>query len=203
MSRPDASRDVLDAGGAGPGDLDPFLPGTWVHRIWSTMRGNYGAAFDRLWQCPESGDEVAHVKSLRDTWQRELRNFRNFPEAITYGLENLPPHPLSLPEFRALCLRAPARAPKQQDLLPPPKADLGRLASELQRVAGAWKARKATACLEDLEQRQRAGERLTAGQLAFVKAAREARPATVVQYGEFRPIDPDCLPPGMVRDFGR
>lgn len=200
MSRPDASRDELGAGAGGPVDLDPFLPGTWVHRIWSTMRGNYGAAFDRLWQCPEGGDEAAHVKSLRDTWQRELRNFRNFPEAITFGLENLPPHPPNLPEFRALCLRAPARAPKQQDLLPPPKADLARLAGEISKVASSWKARKPTACLEELEQRQRDGEKLTAGQLAFVKAAREARPAVGVSYGEFRPIDPSTLPPGMVRD---
>lgn len=183
-----------------PGDLDPFLPGTWVHRIWSAMRGNYGAEFDRLWARPAHLEAAEHVESLRQTWQRELRCFRTFPEAITYGLENLPPRPPSLPEFRALCLRAPARPPKQQDLLPPPKADLARLAGEISKVASSWKARKPTACLEELEQRQRDGEKLTAGQLAFVKAAREARPAVGVSYGEFRPIDPSTLPPGMVRD---
>jgi len=182
------------------GDLDPFLPGTWVHRIWSAMRGNYGAEFDRLWAKPPHADPDEHVKSLRETWQRELRCFRTFPEAISYGLENLPPRPPSLPEFRALCLRAPARPPKQQDLLPPPKADLARLAGEISKVASSWKARKPTACLEELEQRQRNGERLTAGQLAFLKAARETRPAQTVSYGEFRPIDPSALPPGMVRD---
>lgn len=183
-----------------PGDLDPFLPGTWVHRIWSAMRGNYGAEFDRLWARPAHLEAAEHVESLRQTWQRELRCFRTFPEAITYGLENLPPRPPSLPEFRALCLRAPARPPKQQDLLPAPKADLARLAGEIAKVASSWKARKPTACLEDLEARQRAGERLTAGQLAFVKAAREARPTVGVSYGEFRPIDPSTLPAGMVRD---
>ena len=182
------------------GDLDPFLPGTWVHRIWSAMRGNYGAEFDRLWARPAHLEAAEHVESLRQTWQRELRCFRTFPEAITYGLENLPPRPPSLPEFRALCLRAPAQPPKQQDLLPPPKADLARLAGEISKVASSWKSRKPTAWLEDLEARQRAGERLTAGQLAFVKAAREARPAVGVSYGEFRPIDPSTLPPGMVRD---
>lgn len=178
-------------------DLDPFLPGTWVHRIWSSMRDNYGAEFDRRWQCPEGTDPEAHVRSLRETWQRELRNFRNFPEAISFALENLPTHAPSLPEFRALCLRAPARAPKQQPLLPPAKPDLARLAGEISKVASSWKVRKPTACLEELEQRQRAGEKLSAGQLAFVRAAREVRPAQTVSYGEFRGIDPDCLPPGM------
>lgn len=192
MSHPDASPEA--------GDLDPFLPGTWVHRIWSTMRGNYGAEFDRLWARPAHLEAAEHVESLRQTWQRELRCFRTFPEAITYGLENLPPRPPSLPEFRALCLRAPARPQMQQDLLPPPKPDLARLAGEISKVASSWKARKPTACLEELEQRQRNGERLTAGQLAFVKAARETRPAVGVSYGEFRPIDPSTLPPGMVRD---
>lgn len=192
MSHPDASPEA--------GRLDPFLPGTWVHRIWSAMRGNYGAEFDRRWARPAHLEAAEHVEALRQTWQRELRCFRTFPEAITYGLENLPPRPPSLPEFRALCLRAPARAPKQQDLLPAPKADLARLAGEISKVASSWKARKPTACLEELEQRQRDGEKLTAGQLAFVKAAREARPTVGVSYGEFRPIDPSTLPPGMVRD---
>ena len=51
MSHPDASPEA--------GDLDPFLPGTWVHRIWSAMRGNYGAEFDRLWARP------AHLEAAR------------------------------------------------------------------------------------------------------------------------------------------
>ena len=56
MSHPDASPEA--------GDLDPFLPGTWVHRIWSAMRGNYGAEFDRLWARPAHLEAAEHVESL-------------------------------------------------------------------------------------------------------------------------------------------
>ena len=183
---------------AQPRDLDPFLPGTWVHRIWSAMRANYGAEFDRRWQCPHGMDEEAHVENLRETWQRELRNFRNFPEAISYGLENLPPRPPSLPEFRAMCLQAPARAqPAQAPLLPPVERDRPRLAAELARAADALRKRKPTACLEEMEARVARGETLSPGQRRWLRAAQENRPPGAGMPTDFRGVDPTKMPAGM------
>lgn len=191
MSHPVASAESATA------DLDPFLPGTWVHRIWAAMRAAYGAEFDRRWQCPEGGDPEAHVASLREHWQRELRNFRTFPEAITYGLENLPARPPSLPEFRAICLRAPARAPQQQALLPPPQRDRPRLAAELARAAEALRNRRPTACLEELEAKVARGETLSPGQRHWLREAQANRPHGAAVPEDFRGVDPSKLPAGM------
>ncbi len=191
MSHPVASADRASA------DLDPFLPGTWVHRIWAAMRAAYGAEFDRRWQCPEGEDPEAHVASLREHWQRELRNFRTFPEAISYGLENLPPRPPSLPEFRALCLRAPARPPKQPDLLPPPPRDRTRLAAELGRAVEALRQRKPTACLEEMEAKVARGEVLSPGQRQWLREARANRPLGAAVPEDYRGVDPTKLPAGM------
>ena len=183
---------------AQPGNLDPFLPGTWVHRIWSAMRGNYGAEFDRRWQCPEGTDPEVHVQQLRETWQRELRCFRTFPEAISYGLENLPPRPPSLPEFRAICLRAPARAqPAQAPLLPPVARDRPRLAAELGRAVEALSKRKPTACLEEMEAKVARGETLTPGQRQWLRNAQENRPPGLAMPTDFRGVDPAKMPASM------
>lgn len=180
-----------------PRDLDPFLPGTWVHRIWSSMRDNYGAEFDRRWQCPDGTDPEQHVKQLRETWQRELRNFLSFPEAISYGLENLPPRPPSLPEFRAICLRAPARSEQvQAQLLPPAHRDRPRLAAELGRALEALQARKPTACLEEMEERVARGEKLSPGQLAWLREARANAPLRAMPT-DYRGVDPSKLPASM------
>lgn len=191
MSLPAASPDPASR------DLDPFLPGTWVHRIWSAMRAAYGSEFDRRWQCPEGEDPEKHVASLRENWQRELRNFRNFPEAIAYGLENLPPRPPSLPEFRAICLRAPARPEQvQAQLLPPAHRDRPRLAAELGRALEALQARKPTACLEEMEERVARGEKLSPGQLAWLREARANAPQRAMPT-DYRGVDPSKLPASM------
>lgn len=182
-----------------PADLDPFLPGTWVHRIWSAMRANYGTEFDLRWQCPEGTDPEAHVQHLRESWRRELRNFRTFPEAISYGLENLPPRVPSLPEFRALCLRAPGRAEQAQvPLLPPAPRDRPRLAAELGKVLEAQRQRSPTACLEEMEAKVARGEKLSPGQLAWLREARANRPGSATPT-DYRGVDPSMLPSGMRR----
>lgn len=191
MSLPAASPELASR------DLNPFLPGTWVHRIWSAMRAAYGSEFDRRWQCPEGEDPEKHVASLRENWQRELRNFRNFPEAIAYGLENLPPRPPSLPEFRAICLRAPARPAQQQDLLPAPQRDRPRLAAELGRALEALQSRKPTACLEEMEAKVARGEVLSPGQRHWLREALANRPARLSVPEDYRGVDPSKLPPRM------
>lgn len=111
------------------------LPASWVERIWLAMRATYGAAFDRQWECPAGCDPVKHVEGLKAHWARELGVYREKGEAIGYALDNLPPHPPNLIEFKAACNRLPTAAPKA---LPAPKADPERLAAQLRRL-GALK----------------------------------------------------------------
>lgn len=92
------------------------LPDRWVHHIWSCMRANYGAAFDRMWPCPPcpAGTDPAkhaaeHTSVLLAHWAKELGRFQSNKGALQYGLDNLPPHPPNLIEFKAICGRAPAR----------------------------------------------------------------------------------------------
>lgn len=108
------------------------LPETWVERIWSTMRATYGAAFDRQWQCPEGEDPERHVATLKAHWGRELSRYQQNPDAIRYALENLPPRPPNLIEFKAACNRRPDQAVPQ---LPAPKPDPQRVASALAPLA--------------------------------------------------------------------
>jgi hypothetical protein len=107
---------------------DSSLPDAWVERIWTTMRGFYGAAFDRQWECPEGIDPVQHVADLKAVWGRELRGFQQNPRAIAHGLDHLPERPPNLPEFAALCRRVPEPA---QKALPAPKVDASFVASVL------------------------------------------------------------------------
>jgi len=86
--------------------VDP-PPAPWVQRLWAEMRREYGAAFDRQWQCPAGVEPCDHVAGLMLHWARKLSQFKARPHAIRYGLDNLPPHPPSLPEFVAICKQAP------------------------------------------------------------------------------------------------
>lgn len=107
------------------------LPESWVERIWATMRATYGAAFDRQWECPAGIDPAEHVKTLKAHWGRELARYQQNPSAIRYGLENLPPHPPNLVEFRAAC----NRRPNYVKALPAPKADPARVAKMVDGIA--------------------------------------------------------------------
>lgn len=104
---------------------EPSLPDAWVERIWLALRATYGAAFDRQWQCPAGADPADHVRGLKSHWARELGRFQLAPDAIRYALDNLPPNPPNLIEFKAACNRRPDYAPPA---LPAPKADLARVA---------------------------------------------------------------------------
>lgn len=108
--------------------LPEALPAQWVEKIWGAMRAEYGASFDRQWECPAGEDPVRHVQSLKAHWARTLAGLFRRPDTIRYALDNLPPHPPNLPEFRALCNRAPEPNVK---MLPAPKADPAKVAEAL------------------------------------------------------------------------
>lgn len=97
------------------------LPDNWVERIWSTMRAFYGATFDRQWECPPGVRPEDHVRDLKAIWSRELRGFQQNPKAIAYALDHLPEFPPNLPQFLAICKRAPIFAPPALPWPKPPK----------------------------------------------------------------------------------
>lgn len=96
------------------------MPIRWIEQIWTEMRATYGASFDRQWQCPSGEDQEAHYAGLKAHWAKSLAGLVRHPQAIRYALDNLPPHPPNLPEFKALCNRSPEVT---QPMLPAPKAD--------------------------------------------------------------------------------
>jgi hypothetical protein len=134
------------------------LPAAWVERIWLAMRATYGAAFDRQWECPAGCDPATHVAGLKAHWAQELGVYLAKPEAIAYGLDNLPLHAPNLIEFKAACNRAPIPAARA---LPAPKADPDRLSATLGKLrsigAEATGARAWAFNLRERERRTRTG----------------------------------------------
>lgn len=114
--------------------LESSLPDAWVRRIWDTMRATYGAAFDRQWECPAGTTPEAHVQSLMCVWGRGLAHLQQNPQAISYGLDNLPEDfPPNLQQFKAICNRRPdVRVP----MLDAPKPDPHRVATEIGKLRG-------------------------------------------------------------------
>lgn len=172
---------------------------TLVDRIHTRLLARYGSQWINLYA-------AAKIEDVKRDWARCIWKLNG--RAIGWALANLPPDRCpNAAQFRALCLQAPdsVRADPQQKLLdgPKPAPDLRRLAGELQRLVDIRKGIKPTHCLETLEARRAAGEKLSAGQLAFLREARASRPVATVSYGEFRPIEADALPPAMREDFGQ
>lgn len=143
------------------------LPLPWVDRIFEKLTLVYGQAFLRRWQDID-------LNAVKSDWCHELAGFAEHPQAISYGLQNLPADkPPTVLEFRALCRKAPeAEVPR----LPEPKADPVRVAAELERLAPVraaasrevpgrldW-ARRIVARYED-------GERLSRTTLRFAREA--------------------------------
>jgi hypothetical protein len=143
------------------------LPERWVDRIFAVMRASYGARFDRQWECPVGIDPADFVRDLKAIWGRELARFQQSPKAIEVGLDNLPEHPPTLPEFRALCARRPDVLPRA---LPAPKNPPPQ--GVLQRVASVGQSRRdARAWAHVLRERHRRGEQLTQFQVACYEEA--------------------------------
>lgn len=112
------------------------LPERWIQSLWTELRANYGARWDRQFPaplCPPDADQVAHalahVQAIQAVWAKRLGRFQSNPNAIRFALDHLPKDPPTLPEFEALCNRRPD-AP--QKALPAPEADLQRVQQVLE-----------------------------------------------------------------------
>lgn len=85
-----------------------MLPLRWTEEILRRLSVRYGRDFLHKYE----GVDLEDVK--RD-WAEVLGGFADHPEAIEYGLKNLPDHKApNAAEFAALCRRAPE---KQQPML--------------------------------------------------------------------------------------
>lgn len=101
------------------------LPIAWVDRIFEKLSRTYGREFLSRWD----GLPLAEVK---DDWAHELAGFANWPEAIKYGLENMPADRVpTVLQFRDICRKAPAKAVKA---LPAPAADPDRVRAEIAKL---------------------------------------------------------------------
>ena len=104
------------------------IPLNWVDRIFTKLTLVYGRDFLSRWE----GVEIGSVKT---DWAHELASLGDWPEAIAYGLANLPvERPPTALQFRQICRSAP---PKASTALPEPsvKADPARVAAELAKLA--------------------------------------------------------------------
>ena len=101
------------------------LPDRVMARLWTAMRGNYGARWDRMFPVPPvppGVDAAQHalesIKSVQAIWAEKLSRFSSNLDAIAFALDNLPADPPNLPEFVTLCNRRPDPRPAA---LPPPE----------------------------------------------------------------------------------
>ncbi len=115
------------------------LPDRWIQHIWTTMRANYGARWDRMFAvppCPPDVDPVQHVQahmhSVQRVWAAKLGPFQFNSARLNYGLDNLPADPPNLPEFYGICNRMPGK--NEALALDAPKANPERAARELAKL---------------------------------------------------------------------
>lgn len=103
------------------------LPDRWVQNIWTELRANYGARWDRMYPVPPvppgtdpAQHAIEHIASVQRIWAKKLGRFQGNPNAIRFALDNLPADPPDLPKFESMCNRRPDKPAPQ---LEAPKAD--------------------------------------------------------------------------------
>lgn len=98
-----------------------------VEYVFKVLSAAYGAAWDRSLGTAPIGDVMT-------IWANALDGFTQTPQArkrIAWALNNLPDRCPNAMEFRRLCHQAPAT---DVPLLPEPKADPQRVATELAKL---------------------------------------------------------------------
>lgn len=100
------------------------LPIAVIDRLFDRLASTYGAQWTRMW----GGIPVNEMKIV---WADGLGGYAGHLKTIAWALENLPERCPNLIEFRNLCRQAPA---PDVPLLPEPKADPQRVATELAKL---------------------------------------------------------------------
>lgn len=140
------------------------LPAPWVDKIFAKLTLAYGRDFLGRW-------EGLDINAVKSDWGYELAGFQQMPDAIAYGLQNLPEKCPNVFEFRAMCRRSPHPAVAQIEHSPAGKE---RIAEELKKLAPILKP-KPTTDFRDwarrIVARHEGGERITRAQLAMARDA--------------------------------
>lgn len=164
--------------------MQQVLKLSWVESLFARLAVRYGSAWLNVWE----GVDIAAVKA---DWANELGGAS--AESIAYALVNLPlDRPPTLGQFKALCSRSPVyTAPA----LKGPMADPQRVAEIVGGLREKLARRKPLQWAYDLQERDSRGERLTLGQQIAWRQALRTKAADAL--GDFKQIDPACLPPAM------
>ena len=144
------------------------LPNKAIDRLFDRLSATYGSAWTRQWADVPLGE-------VKTAWAHELSGYASETglNSIAWALENLPEKCPNIIEFRNLCRRAPVPVVPQ---LPEPKADPGRVAAELAKLASVRKAatssaRDHKAWAKALIARHNAGDPIKPIQLRFAREA--------------------------------
>lgn len=144
------------------------LPNKAIDRLFERLAATYGAAWTRQWV-------DVPLAEAKTAWAHELSGYASEAglKSVAWALENLPERCPNTIEFRNLCRRAPAPSAPQ---LPEPKADPGRVAAELAKLATVRKAaagstRDHKAWAKALIARHNAGDPIKPIQLRFAREA--------------------------------
>lgn len=157
-----------------------------VDGIFGRMAIRYGSSWFAKWD----GIPIDMVKA---DWSEQLE--RLGVAAVTHGLMNLPEYPPTVTEFKAICFSKP----EPQEALPPPSRGPipPAVAQKLRPLIEGWRAVKPRAWAYSLQEREKSGDSLSVTQKASWRIALQTAPLTGLM--EFKPIAPECLPPGGLR----
>lgn len=110
------------------------LPSPWVERIFAKLIVAYGRDFLSRWE----GVDLALVKA---DWANELDGYVKNPDALAYGLDNLPADkPPTAKQFRAICNSRPEpRLPALSAPVGKPSAEVLAKAASINANAGGPK----------------------------------------------------------------
>ena len=110
------------------------LPDAWIDRLFDRLEAGYGSKWLNMW----GNTNLANVKSL---WAEKLAGFADNPKALAYALDCLDEHPFppTLPEFLALCRKAPRPS---LPALPQPEASPEKAAAFANEVKSVTSQKK-------------------------------------------------------------
>lgn len=110
------------------------LPDAWIDRLFDRLEASYGSKWLNMW----GNTNLSNVKAL---WAEKLAGFAENPKALGYALDCLDEHPFppTLPEFLALCRKAPQ--PERVAIAAPP-ADPQKAASFAKEAKAKTEAKK-------------------------------------------------------------
>jgi hypothetical protein len=168
-----------------------ITPHERIEAMWAHMRRSWGTEFDRKWAPPAGLTTDAleqHYVDLKNHWIAELSGFK--ASSMRYAMSNLPERPCTLPEFKAICRRAPEyHREDETKALPAPvnKAAAAKVRESISGIIGGAR---------DLLFRQRehmrmelSGMPLCARQREFWRIALRAEVASLYGVDTTQPVD--------------